>query len=248
MVVSDVGEAEQAKSTARMYEQWVFLQLVSAFRAAGLRTESADRIVRPAGWQRFSVDLERGARVSFRVPDSPLSLVIRYEPWIFPRESARDRRETIYRGRSGAAPWSPDVLIEVLAPGDHNAIAPEVLYAIVVDAKYSRTIGDSQWAEARRYLEIKSTRTDRQVVHQVWLAYPDPTGEIAPYDTDVEWNESRLTLPRGDRLLGVLPLVADEGKLVVEDEAEQIIPTDTALEFAVGVLRYLDLGGPTRSS
>jgi hypothetical protein len=107
MIASDAGEAEQVKSTSRMYEQWVFLQLVAAFRGSGLRTESIHQIVRSAGWQRYTLDLERGARVSFRVPDSDFVVVLRYEPWVFARETARARRESVYRGRTGAASVEP---------------------------------------------------------------------------------------------------------------------------------------------
>lgn len=240
-VADDAGEAEQVKSTSRMYEQWVFLQLVAAFRRSGLRTDSVHQVVRAAGWQRYTLDLERGARVSFRVPDSDLAVVLRYEPWVFPRETARARRESVYRGRVGAAPWSPDVLLEVLAPTERAAQAPEVVYAIVVDAKYSRTLTDAHWDGSRRYLDIKATHTDRQVVRQVWLAHPDPQGEITPHDSDVEWVAGELQLPRGDHLLGVLPLTPDDRERDAMDDLGDMAPTETALEFARGMLRYLNL-------
>lgn len=231
------GEDEQLKSTARMYEQWVLLQLVAALRETGLRTESAVRLFRGSGRRRFTLDIERGAQVEFRSRDGRIVL-IRYEPWVLPRTDARTRRDTVYRGRESTVPWSPDVLLEVLRDDAEVGVPNSVEYAVAVDAKYSRRIEEDHWAAARRYLEIKSTRTDRQVVYQSWLAYPTGDDSIAFQDDDVQWTLEGPSLIRGDRAMGKLPMQPDP--MGSASEVNAIRPTARAREFVRGLLTYLD--------
>lgn len=235
LVLVDDGDAEQMKSTARMYEQWVFLQLVAAFRHMGLRSQSVDQLVRRTGWYRYTLDLERGSRVTLRGREGR-TIAIRYEPWIFPRLEAEARRDSVYRGRSGSAPWSPDVLIELLSDDEGTGVAPGVEYAVIVDAKYSRTLRDTRWANVEHYLDVKSVKSGRQVVHQLWLAHPDASGEVRSHDSDCQWHADGPDLPRGDRWFGILPLMPDVS--IPEFRSGDITPVTNAIEFARGLLCY----------
>jgi hypothetical protein len=122
--------------------------------------------------------------------------------------------------------------------------ANSVQYAIVIDAKYTRKLNDDHWTRAQRYLEIKSTRTDRQVVHQVWLAHPEPTVQISFLDADVKWGVGGPSLPYGDRALGFLPL-APQPRVSPEGTRSSEL-TDRAREFIRGVLSYLDFEEASR--
>jgi len=116
ILLQDGGE-ERLKSTQRMYEQWVFFQLAAAFRMAGLACSSQDGLFRRSRRFRFTLDVDRGARLTFLAADGQ-AVVLRFEPWIVPYDSALQRQDTLYRGavREESA-WSPDVLIEFLAAG-----------------------------------------------------------------------------------------------------------------------------------
>ena len=98
--VFDQGLEDRIKSTSRMYEQWVFLQLASAFRSSGLRCHSEEGLIQYAGSRRFTLDIERGTAIAFGSPDGR-SIILRYEPWILPAGIARQRRHVTYRGTAG---------------------------------------------------------------------------------------------------------------------------------------------------
>jgi hypothetical protein len=235
VVLGDDGE-DQLKSTSRMYEQWVFLQILAAIRNSGLRAEIRSSLIRALGRQRFTLDIERGTHVEFRSRDKRI-VSVRYEPWILPNGVARARRDTVYRGREGTTPWSPDILIEVMRDDAEEGVPNTVEYGIVVDAKYSRRLGDRHWDAVRKYLDIKSTRTGREVVYQVWLAYPGDEDHISLHDSDIVWNPEGPDLPFGDHALGTLPLAPDLTNAVAE--AGDIRPTERAREFVRGLLAYL---------
>lgn len=241
-VILSEGEEEQLKSTSRMYEQWVLLQILAALRESGLRAEGGARLIRVIGRQRFTLDIERGAHVEFRSRDGRI-VAVRYEPWILPRDSARARSDTVYRGREGSVPWSPDILIEVLKDDAAIGVPNTVEYGIVVDAKYSRRLQESQWQSARKYLEIKSTRTDRQVVFQSWLVFPGRGDAISFPDSDVEWTPRGPSLVQGDRALGQVSMIPDASRPL--GATGDVQPTDRAREFVAGLLAYL--GFPERS-
>jgi hypothetical protein len=244
-VVLSTGEDEPLKSTARMYEQWVLLQVLAALRASGLECDHVERLVRPSGARRFTLDIERGTAARFRGRDGRI-VSVRYEPWIFPRQTAKYRCDSLYRGREGSTPWSPDILLTVEVDDASRDAANSVQYAIVIDAKYTRKLNDDHWTRAQRYLEIKSTRTDRQVVHQVWLAHPEPTVQISFVDADIRWGVGGPSLPYGDRALGVLPL-APQPRVSPEGTRSTEL-TDRAREFIRGLLSYLDFEEASRLS
>jgi hypothetical protein len=237
LVILDEGSEERIKSTSRMYEQWVFLQIAAALRWAGLRCDSLGDLIRRTSRQRFVLDLERGTRMTFQADDGR-AISLRYEPLILPASMARERRDTVYRGLRGDTPWCPDVLIEVLARGNPRGEAADVEYALVIDAKYARHVQDRHWETVGKYLEIRATKSDRQVVRQVWLAHPGDG--IACRDPAVSWTVNGPNRPTEETIQGVLGLLPPDtpGDSRAEQGAEHL-PTETARAFVSGVLSYL---------
>lgn len=179
---------ERSKPTWRMYEQWVFLQIAAACEEIGLSPSSHDSLFRRLGTHLFTVDLRRGTRLGFTATDGRLVL-LRYEPWIFSRDIARRNGEAVFQGRDGEAPWSPDVLIEVYEPVTHDQPA-QLTVAIVVDAKYSRSLQEHHWDDTSKYQMIRDTEGGAQVVRQVWLALPaqlNESSDIIFRDQSVSW-------------------------------------------------------------
>jgi hypothetical protein len=234
LVMLDDGFEERLKSTSRLYERWVFFQLAAALRAAGLRCVQREGLFHRARRFRFTLDLDRGAGLTFLAADGR-RLRLRFEPWVWPRAEAEARGEALYRGTRGEAAWSPDVTIELLAG------AEEVEYAAVVDAKYAGRVQEHHWQDTAKYLEIRATRTRRQVVKQLWLAYPGNTG-IVPRDEDVAWGPEGPDCPRDEVVRGALGLAPPERLTEPAEEAGWLRdPVDTAVRFITGLLAYLDI-------
>jgi len=231
---------ERIKATSRMYEQWVFLQIAAALKTFGLECEDIQGLLRRTAAQRFTLDFARDTRLLFRASDGRV-LSIRYEPWVLAAHSARGRGDTIYRGQVGDAPWSPDILLELLSRDDPDDLPRNVEYAIVVDAKYSQKI---VWTSTDKYLQIRATATNRQVVRQVWLAHPLEGLGIICRDPAVAWSEHGPTRPMDETIQGAIGLVPS---LSTRDEdsrtpfALEVAPA--ALAFVRGLLAYLRLEG-----
>lgn len=239
VAILDEGIEDRTKSTGRMYEQWVFLQVLAAIKAAGLSTAGQDSFVTPLQHRRFTVDFERGTRVMFGCPDGR-TLSVRYEPWVHPAPLARSLHDTYYRGRTGENSWSPDILIELLSSPRQEQVAPILEYAIVIDAKYTSEINTRHKDGVRKYNEIRSTFDDRPIVNQVWLAYPKDTG-IVPWDEAVEWTSLGPNRPRNEVVngcLGALPPIRLVG------EASDSAPNETIVDFIQGILTYLNVARP----
>lgn len=232
VLLQEAGE-ERSKSTSRMYEQWVFIQLVAALRACGLECSQLKGLVEKRGRDRFVLDLDRGTAVTFV---SPLGrrVRVRYEPWIFPQAAARDRGETMYRGRTGETAWSPDILVEILALGHVD----EVESAVVIDAKYSVRLRDEQYASTSQYLEIRRVRDSAQITRQLWLAHPGEVDGVVPRDPFVRWTENGPDRPIGEVIIGALSLRPDEARADDAPTAEAL-PVDAMMRFAQGLMRYL---------
>lgn len=238
LVILDDGFEERLKSTSRMYEQWVFFQLAAGFRQAGLLCVSREGVFHRSRRFRFTLDLDRGARLTFLAADGR-AISLRYEPWILPSSEAQQRRETVCKGRAGESAWSPDVLIEFM-----NSANPTVTeYAVVVDAKYARGIQEHHWEDTTKYLQIRSTHTRQQVVKQMWLAYPGEEVGISPKDSAVVWTPNGPDCPRGDVLEGVLGLVPPDRVPGETTEAAGWIaaPCTAVVAFVNGLLAYLDI-------
>jgi hypothetical protein len=166
LAMLDEGVEERAKSTSRMYEQWIFLQLLSAFRLCGLQAVGQEGLLTRSTRDRFTIDIERGTKVWFASGDGR-TLRVRYEPWIHPVSLARSLHDTVYRGRSGDSSWSPDVLVEVLSEDHNGKESLRVDYAVVIDAKYTHQINQRHKDGAQKYNEIRRTLDDRPIVKQV---------------------------------------------------------------------------------
>jgi hypothetical protein len=243
LVMIDEGSDERIKSTSKMYEQWVFLQLAAAIRAVGLTCRSRNGLLHTSRMFRFTLDIDRGARVTFEA-DARRSVSLRYEPWIMPEPSAKQSVETVYRGRSGQSSWSPDILLEVLRTDDATDKPSEVEYAVVIDAKYARAIRDHHWDNTNKYLEIRSTRTDRQVVRQLWLAYPgeDVHKAVSMRDPKLQWTETGPNCNKDEMVQGVLSLVPAVDVTRSEETAGWIgRPESVAIQFISGLLKYLNI-------
>ncbi len=94
------GFEEHVKSTNRLYEQWGFFQLAAAFRKVGLHCVSQEGLFHRSHQFRYTLDIDRGARLTFLTSDRR-AIILRFEPWVLPYNTARERRETVYRGRRG---------------------------------------------------------------------------------------------------------------------------------------------------
>ena len=198
LVVLEAGADERLKETSRLYEHWVFLRLAEAFRAAGLRGDDVEGVVRRLSRHRFVLDLDDDMIVTFRVDDRR-RVRVRYEPWILSADAARRRGDLLCRGAGAGPAWRPDVLIEFIDGRD-------VDYAVVVDSKYSKRIQDHHWARVEKYTRIRTVEGLRQVVRQVWLAHPgDPAG-IRCRDSFVGWTDAGPDRPRDEFVLGELGL------------------------------------------
>ena len=232
LVVLEAGADERLKETSRLYEHWVFLRLAEAFRAAGLRGDDVEGVVRRLSRHRFVLDLDDDMVVTFRV-DGRRRIRVRYEPWILSADAARRRGDLLCRGTGAGPAWRPDVLIEFIA-------GREVDYAVVVDSKYSRRIQDHHWARVEKYTRIRTVTDLRQVVRQVWLAHPgDPAG-LRCRDPFVRWTDDGPDRPRDEFVMGELGLRpafggAEAGKAGADGGPA---PPDVARGFAAGLLRY----------
>jgi PD-(D/E)XK nuclease superfamily len=239
LLVVDDGLEERIKSTSRLYEQWVFFQLAAAFRRAGLRCQEDSGVLRRSRLYRFTLEMDRGARLLFLAADGR-AVGLRFEPWVAPLRAGGDIAEDYCHGMFGEAAWSPDVLIEFLDGPEPGAA---VQYVVIVDAKYTARIREHHWADTSKYLHIRATRTRRQVVKQLWLAWPDERAGILPRDAAVRWTPDGPDCPYDETVQGVLAAVPpvelpeDTG----EEEGWISTPVPVVLAFVEGLLNYLEV-------
>jgi hypothetical protein len=240
LLVLEGGAQERMKSTHRLYEQWIFFQIAAAFREVGLACVSQEGLFHRSHRYRYTLDVDRGARLTFMTQDGR-AVVLRYEPWVLPAQAARQRRDSVYRGRVGETAWSPDVLIEFLNGPASGPSAGEVEYAVVVDAKYTTQLKDSHRSDVVKYQDIRATHNRRQVVKQVWLAFLDAGESISFTDTDLSWPVSLEDLTPDEFALGELGLLPpSENSLPEEVDSPGWIPSPetVAREFVEQLLRF----------
>jgi hypothetical protein len=202
-----VRTAEYLKLTGRLYEQWVLLQILAGFRAAGLpeMTPLADRehIGLPG-----RTDLDRDSTWRFRFPAGRI-LRIRYEPWIHPIDLASALGDPLYREGDEHRSWSPDILIERLRPAPGGGRAGTVEELIVLDVKYAAVLTDSHWGRAAKYLTIRERPGGRAVVREVWLAHPAAGGRVLPLpDHDAGLRTSGWPRARSRGIIEIRPSAA----------------------------------------
>jgi hypothetical protein len=252
LLVLEDGAQERVKSTHRLYEQWVFFQLASAFRAAGLTCISQEGLFHRSHRYRYTLDVDRGARLTFTAPDGR-AVALRYEPWVLPMHAAGQRRDSVYRGRAGDTAWSPDILIEFFGGPGAGPSAGAVDYAVVVDAKYTGRLEEHHWSDVGKYRDIRATHNRRQVVKQVWLAYLDPNESISFTDTELSWPASLEELPPEEFALGGLGLLPPARTTDPDEEVPHgwiPSPETVAREFVEHLLQFrgIQIGGSTPSS
>ena len=226
----DATEGSQsavAKLTHRLFEQWVFARLVDGFRSAGLRLDPWGDKALASFDTRYVFDLERGTSFQGWLSDE-YWIRITYEPWILPRPVADRMGLSLCRGGGeGAAPWSPDIVVErVRRRGNEE----EVEYAVVMDCKYTRRLQEGHWRDTRKYLTIRDTLTGRQVARQLWLALPG-RDSISSEDDAVQFGDDGPTCDRHETVSFTLRTspVAHEKRVLEEDAID---------DFCSGLLNF----------
>lgn len=226
---------ERSKPTWRMYEQWVFLQLAAACEDIGLRPSSHDSLFRRLGSQLFTVDLRRDTQLRFTAADGR-QVLLRYEPWIVARELARRGGDSLFQGREGEVPWSPDVIMEIFNP-PVNGKPPQLAHAIVIDAKYTSRIEAHHWEGTSKYQMIRDTESGAQIVRQVWVASPvaPERGAVVRFrDPSVNWS-----LDGPDRPVGTLEFLQGAVAMAADPQSPRGTVCPAAREFITGLLAWL---------
>lgn len=213
-----------AKLTSRLFEQWCFLRVVDGLRAAGLELAEWDESLRESLRSRFLIDFDRGLKFEGQL--SPvLRLRVRYEPWVRGEESAARAGETICRIDATDVAWCPDIVIECLK---RTASGWEPVYGIVLDSKYTSRVRSQHWNATRKYLQIRSVASRRQVMKQLWLISPGQSESIASEDPGVEFVAEGATCPR------------DEAVQFVLQVDPSVAPSHSVFRrFADGTVRFL---------
>ena len=226
-IIVEQGDSEGAKPIETIYEQWVFFRICAALRDAGLTCVSHNSIFEPIARDRFSVDLDRNAAITFGTPDERI-VRLRYESIILPKHAAQGI-DSIYRGMSGS-PWTPDIVLEILEPRD-GPRDYRLVYAAVIDAKYTtdrRT--EKRLEEIEKYREIRSVETGGQIARQVWVAAPIKAS-LQPRDEAITWSvKGEVSANSLDVILGIVG--ADPGN---PDGTGEIL-----CAFVLGILNHAE--------
>ena len=233
VAVLDEGVEERSKATHRMYEQWVFLQVLAALREVGLIPMSQEALLSKSLRNRFTIDLDRGTRVIFQSRDGR-SVSVRYEPWIYPKGVAQAAHDSVYKGKRGDVPWSPDLLIEIFSADGAGATQAE--YAVVIDAKYSNVITEDQKRSVSKYFDIRGVEDDRPLVKQVWIVHPGDE-DVTPWDDAISWTNVGPDRPQSEMISGTVGMSPPTE--VTEISSDNV--NAALLDFIRSLLRYLRL-------
>lgn len=221
----DSGVQVSRKDTARMYEQWLFLQLASAVRNLGFKLDKEEDVFRRLHQRRFLMDLPRGAHLCFHRIDG-VRLDLYFEPWIRPRDVALRMDEMFFHGRGREAAWSPDVLLTLQTTPDDQ------LNGIIIDAKYTNRLNDTHWSGVHKYFQIRRTPDGQQAIGQVWLSAPGVDG-IRFDDDSISWTSSGPDIPFNTGIIqgeiGISPALSHR-----RGEAVPIVQ-----EFLIGLLAHV---------
>jgi hypothetical protein len=212
------------KLTSRLFEQWCYLSIVEAFRLCGLELQEWSDALRQNLRTQFILDFDRGLAFEGEI-SADLRLRFRYEPWVLSQESAAKKSETLYRGPSSDVAWCPDIVIECLVrEGDDW----RTVYGIVLDCKYTAAVKSHHWNDTTKYLEIRSSKTKRQVVRQLWLIVPGLRPSIGSEDPAITFDGSGPSCEPDESVRFLLS--------VIPEAKSKPIPFH---EFAVGTIAYL---------
>lgn len=205
-IVVGPDASHRVKPTWRLYEQWVFFQVTAALSVLGLQCESEVGVLQRMSRYRFTLDLDWASRLSFVSPAGD-AINVTYQPIIHGQIDAVSRRDTLFRGHGANARRTPDIVIEVLGGERGPGMAPTVVNALIIDAKYSRRIEPRHWDKVHRYFEIRSTASRAAVVRQVWIAYPGESPAITPRDEFISWTSSGPDVAPEENVLGSISLI-----------------------------------------
>lgn len=245
-----IGQEFTLKETSRIYEQWVLIQLVAAFEYCGLEMETWESVVRQSLGSQFRVDFPKNTRFFARL-EGHYAVLIRYEPWIAPHARiANHPEETLCHFKSQDMFWRPDFVVELVDVQD--AQHPKTVYAVVLDAKYSRVPSAEMVSSVEKYQAIRSTdgARGRQVARQVWLVYLGRGGSPQGLSIDALGFSSSLGPIYADGSQVVLDSAEYfKGEMILRPDAESLLPdTDgkkhgihlhkPMLDFASGTLAY----------
>lgn len=172
-MLETVGGDVMTKKSSKMYEQWVLIQLVSAFEHFGMAMETWDSVIQRCTREQFILNFGKNTRF-FAKLTGHYGVMIRYEPWIAPRlKIAKYPKETLcHFGQQDDTYWRPDFVVELLNIEDRQH--PRTELAIVMDAKYSLCPSEEMRRSVEKYGRIRSSDGGhgRQVTQQVWFVYP----------------------------------------------------------------------------
>jgi hypothetical protein len=216
--------SEITKLTNRLFEQWCYLRIVEGFRTTGLVLKEWSDALRENLKNRFTLDFDRGLLFEGEF-GSGLRMRIRYEPWILSRHSATVAGESLCRGTSHNVAWCPDIVIECLQLREAEW---HPVYCIVLDCKYTAAVRRQHWSGTEKYLEIRSTRTQRQVVRQLWLIAPALRASILSEDPVITFDNQGPNCAADEAVRFQL--------IVAPGDDDQIDPFRS---FAQGTLAYL---------
>ncbi len=237
------GSPFRAKKNSRLYEQWVLVQLVSAFAACGLDITSWDEVLGRSFGASFGIDFARNTTFSAPFGDG-YEVVIRYEPWILPKEATWK-----FPGESlchfGGGNWSPDIVVE-LRDGSGRA-----LYALALDAKYSRRPTREMRESVLKYARIRTTdgRFGRRIARQVWLVYPGDGSRRRTFWLDdeamyfsahagVSYRDTNIPIESIEQVFGELMALPSEKADSAAASSAGLCPKTAFLDFASGTLAY----------
>ncbi|MBO5940517.1 MAG: hypothetical protein J6R18_04915 [Kiritimatiellae bacterium] len=177
------GDGFMTKKTSRMYEQWVLIQIVTALERCGLEIETWDTVIRRCVNSQFGLDFKKNTRFLAKL-HGRYSVLVRYEPWILPRAMlAEHGEETLCHFGPQDSFWNPDFTIELLR---RESDCFKTVYAIALDAKYSRRPSEEMRRGVLKYAKIRSVdgQHGHQVARQVWLVYPGGEAAVQGVFTD----------------------------------------------------------------
>jgi len=251
------GADFMVKKTSKMYEQWVLVQLVSAFERQGIQMTTWDHVIEKCLSSQFGLDFKTNTIFCGSLNER-YCLVIRYQPWILPYKMAKDYPdETLCHFGSEDSFWSPDIVIEMR----ETSSLGRTIYAIAVDAKYTRHPSEKMRSSVLKYQKIRSCkgRSD-QAVRQVWMVY---TGNADEDDVIKLEDEALLFSPR----CGIMYRACDDvfsiseqtvGSIVVKpgcdeypgmpEEHLSIVPMKVFEDFSAGTLAYFRAVANTNDS
>ena len=238
------GSPFRAKKNSRMYEQWVLVQLVAAFAECGLEVTTWDEVLGRSVGASFGVDFARNTTFAAKLCEG-CEVVIRYEPWILPKDASwKFPSESLCH--FGGGNWSPDIVIEL------RGAKGQALYALAMDAKYSRRPTKEMRESVLKYARIRTTegRFGRRVARQVWLVYPGDGSRRRTFWLDdeamyfspnagVAYRDTNVPVEPVEQVFGELvALPSERSEASAEANGVGLRPKKAFLDFASGTLAY----------